>query len=234
MRTNAWITLENNLALTWWDYYQWFIGGQEGPEPPLDDFGKKAIRKLVDIDFAFKCFKKANILSREWRMLSVYDVTENQLEAGYNQYGDAAQGGDYAVAGYWEWRAGDPMCALLPTYQWRPNQVIEYMPDVCDDPDCTTQSPATEVWDVNLLAGQPPRLLPPPVAQIDLVALVAYLVSEGWQASTTANRVEVVYNGTSYTRTKQWLAQCDFSNVPGPLAFDVQQGLALQGFCIAP
>lgn len=162
MRTNAWITLENNLAISWWNYYKWAIADPDtrGAEPPLDNFGKNAVRKLVDLDFAFRCFKKATIQTREWRMLSVYDITDNQLNAGYTQYGDAEEGGDYAVAGKWTWSPGDSSCLIDLQWNWRPNQVLLFMPDVCDDHDCTTQSPATEITDVNLLAGQPGREFP--------------------------------------------------------------------------
>ena len=163
MNTNAWITLENTLALTWWDYYQWAINPDpnRGPAPPIDPFGEKAVRRLVDVDHAFRCFKKATIQSREWRLLSVWGVTHGQLQAGYNAYGDAEAGGDYAVVGFWAWNArGDAYCPIDLRYNWRPAQVIKYMPDECADPDCATTVPADEVWDVVLLAGQPPRELP--------------------------------------------------------------------------
>ncbi len=161
MRVNAWITLENTLALTWWDYYKWLRDGQQGPEPVLDEFGKKALRKLVDLEFAFKCFKKADIQGRQWRLLSIYDVTDNQLNAGYTQYGDAEEGGDYAVVGKWTWTLGDPRAQIDLQWNWRPNQVVAFMPDRCaEPPECTQYEAASYVWDVNLLAGQPPRVFP--------------------------------------------------------------------------
>lgn len=160
MRTNAWIALELSIAQAWWAYYQWVLGGQEGTEPPLDNFGKNAIRRLVDLDFSFQCFKKATIGAQDFRMLSVFDVTEAQLNLGYTQYGNAEEGGGYAVVGLWTWVAGDPLCLLDDSFNWRPAQVLKFMPDECADPECATTVPASEVWDVALLAGQPPRVLP--------------------------------------------------------------------------
>ena len=156
MRTNAWITLENIRALAWWDWYKWNRDGQEGEEPPLDNWAKNAIRKLGDIEFAFQCFEKATIQSREWRMLCLWDVTQAQVDAGYAQYGDAEQGGDYGAVGFWTWEE-NPRSAksqLQPYYNWRPNTVIRYMPEK------EQGVPPTKVWDVVLLAGQPPRELP--------------------------------------------------------------------------
>lgn len=147
MRVNAWIALERSISISWWDYYQWLRSDRMGVEPDLDTFGKNALRKLIDLDFAFQCFEAATIQSKVWRMLSVYDVTDAQLNAGYSQYGDAETGGDYAVIGKWTWNAGDPVCLIDLQWNWRPTQVKEFMP-------------GGDLWDVNLLAGQPPRVLP--------------------------------------------------------------------------
>lgn len=163
MYTNAWVTLRNSLALQWWDYYQWYIADPDtrGPEPSLSNWDKAAVRKLVDIDFAFQAYKKATILNDDWRLLSVWGVTKQQLDSGYVQHGDAESGGDYAVVGYWTWNSSyDDYCPLMPDYNWRPAQVVKFMPDVCADPGCTSTVSATEVVDVNLLAGQPPREFP--------------------------------------------------------------------------
>ena len=156
MRTNAWVTLENTLALAWWDWYKWNRDGRQGDEPPLDNWGKNAITKLSDIENAFQVFKKATIQQREWRMLSLWDITKSQADAGYAQYGDAEEGGDYGVTGFWEWDDAqrNVKCVLMPYYNWRPNSVIKYMPDNQDG------SPAEEITDVTLLSGQPPKELP--------------------------------------------------------------------------
>ncbi len=163
MNSNAWIILENNLALSWWQYYQWWLSDPDnrGPEPSLSEWDKKAIRKLIDINHNFRAFKKASFLGLEWRMLSVWNVTENQANAGYAQHGDAEQGGNYAVAGFWTWSTkNDPLCPISDSYNWRPTQVIQFMPDECVPPDCETQQPATSISDVVLLHRQPPKEFP--------------------------------------------------------------------------
>ena len=161
MFTSAWVTFENTLALRMFDWFKWFTGNQEDPEPELDNWSKNAIRKMVDIDYAFRAYKKATIQQREWRMLALWNVTLQQLDSGYAVHGDAETGGDYGVIGYWTWEnRNDQNSVWQAEYNWRPTQVIRYMPDECADPDCATTLPASEITDVVLLAGQPPRELP--------------------------------------------------------------------------
>ena len=239
MRTNGWITLENTRALAWWDWLQWYQGDQTDPEPELTNWEKNAIKKLVDIEYAFRAYKKATIQLREWRLLSVWDVTVQQLNAGYAVLGDAEEGGDYGVAGYWEWEAGDAESQWMPEFDWRPNTVIRYMPDECvDPPECTETQPATEVWDVNLLAGQPPRILPEDPIIITEVAdaLIASLEEEGWGGAliqhALGKRMNITYNGSSYAPFLRNIFHCDFGDLPGPLAADLEDALQAQGYCI--
>lgn len=157
-KTNAWITLENTRAMAWWDWYQWAQDARTnpnpGPEPELDNWAKNALRKMGDVTFNYQKFRKATIQQREWRMFAIWDITKEQADSGYEQYGDAEEGGDYAVSGFWEWNEGDIESALMPYYNWRPNALLKYMPL---NPD---GSEPTEVTDVFLQAGQPPKELP--------------------------------------------------------------------------
>ena len=146
-RSNAWLSLENTLALAWWDYYQWIIGGRKGPEPPLSDWDKKAVEKLTDIEFSFRVFVKASGGGKEWRMFSIWGVTKAQIDAGYRQHGDAHEGGDFECAGLWYWEHPDTQCRRDETYGWHPVQVARFMPPHCGGVLC----------DAVLLSGQPPR-----------------------------------------------------------------------------
>ncbi len=159
MRSNAWIALEHSIAQTWKQWYLWFVGDQQGPEPALDEWDKKAIRKLVDIDFAYGAFKKAQAGGKTWHCLAVWDVTHRMIQSGYNHHGDANEGGNFECAGLWWWNAGDGICSRDETFGWQPNQVIKFMPDECTGYDtegnCTGYAPATELKNVQLVAGQP-------------------------------------------------------------------------------
>lgn len=158
---NVWLTLENTVALSWKTWWLWLIGGGEGAEPALDSFGKNAMRKLVDKDYYYKVWKKATIGPKDWRLLSVYNVTQQQIDNMYSQYGDAEVGGDFGVAGRWTWQDEDAVSAYDSSITWYPEKILKFMPDECvDPPDCMTTQPATVIWDVNLLAGQPPREIP--------------------------------------------------------------------------
>ena len=232
--TNAWVTLRESLAQAWWSWYQWLLSDQQGPEPALSNWDKNAIRKLVDIEFAFRAYKKADLLGDQWRLLSVWGVTESQVEAGYAQHGDAASGGDYGVIGFWSWsNRADDYCPINPKYPWKPNQVIAYMPDECVDVDCTSTQPARYVWDVNLGAGQPPRELPPAVNGIDLQQLTASLISEGWDARYKGSRVDVHYNGHVYGLNRRTLYRCEFSDLPTAFVNDLMDALQVQGYVCA-
>lgn len=159
VRSNAWITLEETRALSWRDWRRWHEGDQSLPEPPLTNFEKKAVLRLIGMEFLFKRFLRPTIATREWIMISLYDVAENEIDAGYNQLGDAASGGDFALAGYWRWLPGQSFCQFDDLgYGWLPAQVLKFMPPTFDG---VTEIPATGVRDVNLIMGQPPREFPP-------------------------------------------------------------------------
>ncbi len=159
-RTNAWVTLEKTRALTWRDWRRWYEGGQAGAEPALSDFEKKATLRLVGMEYLYKRFLQPTIATRQWIMLSLYDVTENDIDAGYNQLGDASSGGDFGLAGYWEWFPGQSSCQFDDLARgWLPAQVLKFMPPTYDQ--AGGEIPATGVRDVNLIFGQPPREFPP-------------------------------------------------------------------------
>lgn len=158
MRTNAWITVERTRALSWRDWWRWSIGDQEELEPPITDWERKAVQRIVDAEYIFKRFLRPTILTKVWIMLSVYDVTMQEIQSAYTQLGDAEAGGDFACAGFWEWEPEQSFCQWNPFYQWRPAQVLQFMPPTYDQDG--TEIPATGVRDVNLLFGQPPREFP--------------------------------------------------------------------------
>ncbi len=158
-RSNAWIALEHSVAQAWKQWYVWLRDGQQGPEPALDEWDKKAIRKLVDIDFAYDAFKKAQAGGKTWHCLAVWDVTHQMIQSGYNHHGDANEGGNFECAGLWWWESGDGICQRDETFGWQPIQVLKFMPDECTaydaQGDCTNYQPATELRAVQLVAGQP-------------------------------------------------------------------------------
>ncbi len=159
MRSNAWIALEHSIAQAWKQWYLWYINGQQGPEPALDEWDKKAIRKMVDIDFAYGVFKKAQAGGKDWHCLAVWDVTHQMIQSGYNHHGDANAGGNFECAGLWWWTPGDGLCWRDETFGWQPNQVMKFMPDECTGRDaqgnCIAYAPATELRAVQRVQGQP-------------------------------------------------------------------------------
>ena len=167
MRNNVWLTIENTLAVSWWNWVQWYQGGQQGAEPPITDWDKKALTKVIDLTWSAKAFKKATIPQLapkdQWRLWSMYDIKLPEwLDAGYAQHGRAEEGGDLGVAGVWYWAEEDTFCAYDDSgaYPWKPNQVLLFMPDECANEDCTETQPATQIRDVSFIVGQPPREFP--------------------------------------------------------------------------
>ena len=229
MRTNAWITVENSLAISWWNWLQWFSGDRTEPEPVISEWDKKALTRLVDMTWSFQAFQPADALGKTWRMFGVYDVTHGNIEAGFNQHGKAEEGGDLGVAGFWSWEPGDPECALSDEYPWRPDQVIKFIPDQCAAPDCATQDPATEIYQISLLMGQPWREIPQD--GVDLAALASFLALEGWDVWVESDRMVVRRNGRLYRASGTWLRRCDYDWLPGAMANDLRQGMQAQGLC---
>lgn len=158
MRTNAWITVERDRALSWRDWLRW-LEDQSGVEPVITNWEKKAAQRLHNMEYIFKRFLRPTILTKVWIMLSVYDVTEAEIASGYTQLGDAATGGDFSCAGYWQWEAGMDFSSFVALYDWLPVQVVKFMPPTYDAQG--VEIPAVGVRDVNLLFGQPPREFPP-------------------------------------------------------------------------
>lgn len=157
MRTNAWVVLEETRALSWRDWLRW-LPEQEGDEPPLSNFEKKAALRLADMDYIYKRFLRPTIQTKVWIMLSIYDVTITEVNAGITQLGDAAQGGDFGCAAFWNWQEDGAASEYIDEYPWRPAQVLLFMPPFesqeGEDP------PPNEIRDVNLLFGQPAREFP--------------------------------------------------------------------------
>ncbi len=230
MRTNAWITIENSLAISWWNWLQWFSGDRTDPEPALSEWDKKALTRLVDMQWSFQAFQTANILGKTWRMFSIYDVTHGNIDAGFNQHGRAVDGGDLDCAGFWEWEDGDEVCALSDVYEWRPTQVIKFIPDQCGNEDCTITEPATEIFQISLLMGQPWRDIPQ--NGVDTEALAAFLSAQSWDTWADGELLMVRRNGRVYRASGAWLRGCDYSWLPGPMANDLRNGMQDQGLCV--
>lgn len=156
MRTNAWVRITDALAQTWRTWALWAYGDRMGPEPPLHSFAKEILRHTVDLAYASSAYKIATIDSVEWVMGSVHDVTKDQLQDGYTVYPN-----EWEVVGMWYWQHGYSYCQMEDSFSWKPDEALLFMPDECaDPPDCASMVPATEVRDVSLLAGQPPRAFP--------------------------------------------------------------------------
>ena len=230
MRTNAWITVENNLAISWWQWLQWLLSDQSGPEPAISDWDKKALTRLVDLTWSFRAFQPADALGKTWRMLNVYDVTHGNIDAGFNQHGKADEGGDLGCAGFWDWEPNDPICLLSDVYDWHPTQVIKFIPDQCVDPQCTTKEPSTEIFQISLLMGQPWRDIPQD--GVDTQALADYLAAQSWDTWSEGDRLMVRRNGRTYRASGAWLRRCDYGWLPGPMANDLTNGMQAQGFCV--
>lgn len=158
MRSNAWITVERDRALTWRDWLRWLDDPTIGPEPVITNWEQKAARRLHDMEYIFKRFLRPTILTKVWIMLSVYDVTEAEIASGYTQLGDATAGGDFSCAGLWEWDTHMEFSAFVSAYDWLPVQVLKFMPPTYDAEGNPVA--AAGVRDVNLLFGQPPREFP--------------------------------------------------------------------------
>lgn len=157
--TNAWITVEKNRALTWRDYELWRRDPELYTQPTeISAWEKKAVRRVSDMGHLFKAFLRPEILTKQWIMLSVYEISAADIASGYNQLGDAETGGDFGCAGFWEWEAGWSFCRFVPLYAWRPNQVLLFMPPTYTQEG--VEVPATGVRDVNVAFGQPPREFP--------------------------------------------------------------------------
>ena len=172
MRTNVWLTVENNLAVSWWQWYQWFRGDREGPEPEISEWDKRALQKVTDIPWSAKAFKKATIPQLapkdQWRLWNLYDIKVPEwIDAGYNKHGRAEEGGNLGVAGVWEWKETDSICKYNDhngEYPWKPRQVVLFMPDECvnrdQDGNCDSYESASQITDVILLMDQPLRYFP--------------------------------------------------------------------------
>lgn len=158
MRTNAWIIVERARVLNWREWYLWRRGDEIGPEPALTEWEKAATRRLAHMEYLYKRFLRPTILGKVWIMLSVYDVTSNEISAGYSHLGDAESGGDFGCVGYWAWRAGMTQSAFVALYPWRPAQLLRFMPPTLDGDG--NETPASEIRDVNLMLGQPARDFP--------------------------------------------------------------------------
>ncbi len=229
MRTNVWLTVENNLAISWWQWLQWYTGDRTGPEPSISEWDKKALTRLVDLTWSFQAFQPADALGKTWRMLSVYDVTHGNIQAGFNQHGEASEGGDLGCAGFWSWEPGDPICVLSDVYPWHPQQVSKFIPDQCADLDCSTQEPATEIFQISLLMGQPWRDIPQD--GVDAQALADFLAAQSWDTWADGDRLMVRRNGRVYRASGAWLRRCEYDWLPGPMANDLRAGMQAQGFC---
>lgn len=161
--TNCWLFLHKPLADQWEAWWFWLTHDIESPEPSIDGWDKARIRSMADQNFAFSAFSPAQTWDgREWRLLNTYDISRGNINAGIQLHGDAFSGGDFNALGYWEWKSrDDAQSEKIKQIDYRPDIAILFMPPVCIELDsegnCIASEDATEVTDVNLVAGQPPR-----------------------------------------------------------------------------
>ena len=87
---------------------------------------------------------------RSWQLWSVYYPTQAEMEAAFSTL-QADNPGRTRSLGGWLWDDGSSYLLQFP-------QLIQYMPDVWNGDDPPTFSPALVVSDINLLAGQTPRV----------------------------------------------------------------------------
>lgn len=240
--TNCWAFLHKPLVDAWEAWWEWYkqqfdpVTGDPISEPELDGWDKSRILTMIHQDFAFHAYDPPQMWDgREWRMLNFYNISRGNITAGIALHGDAFAGGDFNALGYWVWESrDDPFSQKIPQIEYRPDIAILFMPPECvvfdqASGECLQYEPATEVTDVNLAAGQPPRDL---TEGLNLVAIVNHLQSEGWEVKNLGGkRIRIVYNGVKYDRLIDYLLGCDFSDIPAPLADDIRDALNAQGLC---
>ena len=239
--TNCWAFLQKDLADSWEAWWQWYKeqldpkAGEPGPEPEIAQWDKSRIRTMIHQDFAFVCFNPPQEWEgRQWRLLNFCDISRGSINAGIQLHGDAFAGGNFNALGYWRWTSRDQEYSeQIPQIDYRPDVAILFMPPECtaynQQGECIAWQPATQVTDVNLAAGQPPRDLRP---NVNLMAFVRSMEAEGWDIQRQGkNKVRIIYNGTKYTKSVDYLLGCDFSDLPAPLADDIRDALQAQGLC---
>lgn len=150
--TNCWLLIEKNLANSWQKWWSWHNEGRQGLEPNIHEWDKARIKGMVDASFAFHAFDPPKYWEgREWRLFSIYGVSKDDIKEGISLHGDALEGGNFNVVGYWTW---------TDRKQQRSEQVRrkQYRPDIVG---LFMKEDASDISDINLLAGQPPRDLSP-------------------------------------------------------------------------
>lgn len=240
--TNCWAFLHKPLAddwEAWWEWYKVQVDPDTGdplPEPDIHQWDKSRIRTMIHQDYAFHAYDPPQIWDgREWRLLNFYNISRGNINAGTQLHGDAFAGGDFNALGYWTWKSrDDEYSEQIKQIDYRPDIAVLFMPPVCTEynqttGECITEEPASEVTDVNLAAGQPPRDLNP---NINLMQFVRDMEDEGWDIRREGkNRVRIVYNGETYSKIIDYLRACNFSDLPMPLANDIAEALQAQELC---
>ncbi len=118
----------------------------------------------------FRYFEDEAVVRNLWPTVNVsgndyhlYSISFSNEDYTFGQIRDeidwllATYGGQIFVLGAWRWDGeqfqdaqGDPIYPIHP-------RLIDFMPPIWNQDDPPTYTPATELTDVNLLAGQSPR-----------------------------------------------------------------------------
>ena len=132
-------------------------------ENPEDDTelqakNRETLNLCGDIAVIPNLFKTRTQGPRSWQLYSLlYDVdTVPEFEQAVELF-SSENPGDTGVMGAWYFDDGTQVSDDgVPIYPI-PESLLSYMPDVWNEDDPPTFSPATEVTDVNLYFGQAPR-----------------------------------------------------------------------------
>ena len=164
MLVNVWLGIRDdaqtaiNTCLDWDDSTEY--------SGPVGDREKKIFKAMSDHAVVQRLFNKATINSTLWNLWTVYfDEPKDILIKVKNEldYLEATYPSQFVIAAAWHWdgrqvgtQYDEGVITGTPTYPIHP-KLIDFMPDVWNGDDPATYSTATQLADVNLLAGQKPR-----------------------------------------------------------------------------
>ncbi len=125
---------------------------------PLLNYIKARTRRAISAPPEW--YERSNFRTKnQYRIIQLYSFeTEYSLDTEVREdlmELEDAYPNDVLVAGCWDVATGDPVGGVGSPWFVTPPDLIDYMPDVFID--FNTPVPATELADVNLLAGQAPR-----------------------------------------------------------------------------
>ena len=170
MLVNVWLGIRNDAQTAIEDCLDWDDSAEYSG--PVGDREKKIFQAMSDRAVVQRLFNKATINSNLWNLWTVYfDEPKDILIKIKNEldYLEDTYPTQFVIGAAWFWdgrQVGtqytydeDGVITGItgtPTYPAHP-KLIDFMPDVWNGDDPATYSTATQLTDVNLLAGQTPR-----------------------------------------------------------------------------